>query len=533
MTRTKLDTPAFADQSVDSRNIADGAVQAQDITDGTVSVDKLNDTLDLSSKTVTLPNTSVANTKLANSAFTINGSSVALGASLNVTLFVEWQAVTVADGSTTLTAQAGKGYFLDTNTGVIEVFLPTSPSRGDTIILVDYSGTFATNKCIVNTGTQNLDSTVYPEYKVETNNSIVQLVYVDSTKGWQVTLSQAAGTTPDQTGIESGGGYDTVTFVEATGGTVLTVNDFKTHIFTGSSNFVVSGVATTSSCNVAEYLVIGGGGGGGKHGTASGAVQGAGGGGAGGWRHFSSLACTSPTKGPAGITLSAGTYPITVGAGGAQSSNNSCLGASGGNSIFSTITSTGGGGGGSQSSSPAGNGANGGSGGGGGGVPGPQGQSAGGSGNTPPVSPSQGSDGGNGSARTVAPASNSGGGGGGGASQAAPDNSQHKDDGGPAGNGQFVVGGFFGPTAPSYGQSPSPLAPNGRYFSGGGGGGSANTPGGQGQPGAGGGGIGGNASNPHGAGTANTGGGGGGPSSTTCQLGAGGSGIVAIRYKFQ
>ena len=32
MTRVKLDTPAFADQSVDSRNIADGAVQDQDIT---------------------------------------------------------------------------------------------------------------------------------------------------------------------------------------------------------------------------------------------------------------------------------------------------------------------------------------------------------------------------------------------------------------------------------------------------------------------------------------------------------------------
>ena len=27
MTRVKLDTPAFADQSVDSRNIADGTIQ--------------------------------------------------------------------------------------------------------------------------------------------------------------------------------------------------------------------------------------------------------------------------------------------------------------------------------------------------------------------------------------------------------------------------------------------------------------------------------------------------------------------------
>ena len=29
---------------------------------------------------------------------------------------------------------------------------------------------------------QNLDSTVYPEYKFETNNSIIELVYVDSFK---------------------------------------------------------------------------------------------------------------------------------------------------------------------------------------------------------------------------------------------------------------------------------------------------------------------------------------------------------------
>ena len=44
--------------------------------------------------------------------------------------------------------------------------------------------------------------------------------------------------------------YDTVTFVEATGGTVLTSGDFKTHVFTGSSNFVVSGISTTASKTV-------------------------------------------------------------------------------------------------------------------------------------------------------------------------------------------------------------------------------------------------------------------------------------------
>ena len=101
--------------------------------------------------------------------FTISGTSVSLGASSSIGVLVSWQAVTVADGSTTLTAEAGKGYFLDTNTGVIEVFLPSSPNRGDVIILVDYSGTFATNQAIINTGGQLIDSTAGPDFKLTTN----------------------------------------------------------------------------------------------------------------------------------------------------------------------------------------------------------------------------------------------------------------------------------------------------------------------------------------------------------------------------
>ena len=166
MTRVKLDTPAFADQSVDTRTIKDGTIIAQDVSG------------------------SITNAKLTNSSISVNGSSVSLGGSLTTTIFLDWQAVTVADGSTTLTAQAGKGYFLDTNTGVIEVFLPTSPSRGDTIALVDYSGTFATNKCIINTGGQLIDSTAGPDFKLTTNNTIAELKYIDANKGWLVILNQ-------------------------------------------------------------------------------------------------------------------------------------------------------------------------------------------------------------------------------------------------------------------------------------------------------------------------------------------------------
>ena len=54
----------------------------------------------------------------------------------------------------------------------------------------------ATNQLIINTGGQLIDSTTGSEFKVKTNNSIVELVYVDGNKGWQVILNQAAGSTP-------------------------------------------------------------------------------------------------------------------------------------------------------------------------------------------------------------------------------------------------------------------------------------------------------------------------------------------------
>jgi adenine C2-methylase RlmN of 23S rRNA A2503 and tRNA A37 len=49
---------------------------------------------------------------------------------------------------------------------------------------------------IINTGGINIDSTVGSEFKVTTNNAIVECVYVDSAKGWLVYINQAAGTTP-------------------------------------------------------------------------------------------------------------------------------------------------------------------------------------------------------------------------------------------------------------------------------------------------------------------------------------------------
>ena len=50
-----------------------------------------------------------------------------------------------------------------------------SPSRGDTIVLADYSGTFSTNKVIIDVQGQLLDSTAGQYFKLETNNKLLVL----------------------------------------------------------------------------------------------------------------------------------------------------------------------------------------------------------------------------------------------------------------------------------------------------------------------------------------------------------------------
>jgi hypothetical protein len=128
----------------------------------------------------------------------------------------------------------------------------------------------------------------------------------------------------------------------ATGGTVTTVGGYRYHTFNSSGSFVTAG-ATSSDV---EYLCVAGGGSGGGYG---------GGGGAGG-------AIDSNQTFSAGVT-----YTVTIGSGGAAFANHTQQGNDGTSSSISgtgisTVSSTGGGGGGTASS----NGKSGGSGGGGG-----------------------------------------------------------------------------------------------------------------------------------------------------------------------
>ena len=446
---------------------------------------------------------------------TNNGTASGFGA----TGAVSWD-TTVK--TSTFTATAGEGYFVNTTSGAITVNLPAG-TAGAVVGIKDYANTFDSNNVTVApNGSDKIAGVNSSDGLLSTEGIAVTFVFVDSTKGWLVTDS----------GLQSD--LPTAEYITATGGTVLTCGNFKTHVFTGPGTFCVSSTGNPSGSNSVEYLVVAGGGSSGRYIV--------GGGGGGGFRTYTDLGSASPLNAPAKLPVSAQGYPITVGGGGAGIGTPGQSPAPGGNSqgnqgstsSFSTISSAGGGSGGNDGAA----GGNGGSGGGTG-----RNNSCAGQGNTPPVAPPQGQNGGD------APGGSNGGGGGGGAggTGSASPNSPTPKIGGPGGSGSFVPDGFFGPTAPSYGQSPTPLAPNGRYFAGGGGGSSYDTCG-YGGPmnngGAGGGGAG-TVARPGGSpisicdgvpGTVNTGGGGGGPgvsSGFSAAGGAGGSGIVVIRYKFQ
>jgi len=427
----------------------------------------------------------------------------------------DWQSVVTADGSTATTAVAGKGYFIDTTSNTHTVTLPASPNQGDSIAIRDYAGTFGTNNVTVDRNGNNIKGSA-ANLDLTINGSTTELFYVDSTKGWLLTLEGKVAS-----------GSSAPSYITATGGTIANDGDYKVHTFTGDGCFVVSSVGNSAGSNSVMYLVVAGGGGGG---TVSG-----GGGGAGGF------VTSGNVPGGLGEPVAVTTYPIVVGGGGTgQSTRGTPPATKGTDSTFSTITATGGGFGGKGNNGgpvPSSQGGPGGSGGGaaynsltcGG---------SGGTGNSPPVFPQQGLTGGSaGPYVNCQPISDLGGGGGGGAASV-------------GGVGEEKAGGMGGA-----GRMSDITGTKTVYASGGGGGvgayGQFSTERPGGAPGnqsptsstalAGGGGKGGTnlnsgtESNGE-AGTANTGGGGGGAGyypTGDPPGGAGGKGIVIIRYKYQ
>jgi hypothetical protein len=292
-------------------------------------------TLGTSGDTISIP----AGVTLANSGTATGFASIA------------WQSTIVT--TSTLTAVAGNGYWIDTTLNACTVTLPGSASVGDQLIFSDYARTWGTNKIIIDSNGLNYQGdpdTLTVEYN--TNGQSVNIVYSGATKGW-IPVSDD----------------------DVTDAPIVPPYDI-------------------------DFLVVAGG--------ASGGADDGGGGGAGGYRTSTQTDIALGTV----ITVTVGDGGAAVGQGthGNNGSDSSISGSS-----LTTITSAGGGGGGFRSDTNNNTGRQGASGGsGGGGAINNAGTSGGtgGSGNTPSVAPSQGNDGG-----TAYGASPYGGGGGGGASQ--------------------------------------------------------------------------------------------------------------------
>ena len=106
-----------------------------------------------------------------------NGSGVLAWAA--VSGGTSWQAVKTS----TFTAVAGEGYFINTTGGAFEMDLPAG-SIGDEIAFIDYAGTFDTNALTIDqNGTEKIAGSTDP-LTVSTERAANTLVYVDGTQGW-------------------------------------------------------------------------------------------------------------------------------------------------------------------------------------------------------------------------------------------------------------------------------------------------------------------------------------------------------------
>ena len=118
--------------------------------DGGISTAKLSNTLDLSTKTVTLPDNSVTTSKISNDAVTVPKLADVLDLTSNTITLPQgvggtnWNNTIITPSNVgSATIAANNGYYIDTTNGSVTINLPTSPSRGDYICFVDYAGTLS------------------------------------------------------------------------------------------------------------------------------------------------------------------------------------------------------------------------------------------------------------------------------------------------------------------------------------------------------------------------------------------------------
>ena len=173
--------------------------------------------------------------------------SLASGATASGFAALDWQTSDIK--TSTFTAVAGKGYFVNTTGGAITVNLPAG-SAGAQIGLQDYAGTWDSNNCIVSAnGSEKIQGDT-SNATFSRDREALQILYVDSTQGWVIT------SVADQGGTQNA-------YVTASGGTETTSGDFKIHTFNSTGTFTVSCAGNSGGSSTVDYLVVAGGGSGG------------------------------------------------------------------------------------------------------------------------------------------------------------------------------------------------------------------------------------------------------------------------------
>ena len=115
--------------------------------------------------------------QVGNNILRTSGVVAATAAGLN------WVSTVVT--ASTLTAEAGNGYFINTTSNTCTITLPSSAEAGDQIVFMDYLRTWGTNKIIIDSNGLNYQGdpdTYTVEY--DTDGETVNIVYSGATKGW-------------------------------------------------------------------------------------------------------------------------------------------------------------------------------------------------------------------------------------------------------------------------------------------------------------------------------------------------------------
>jgi len=130
---------------------------------------------------------------------------------------LSWQDIVTAS---TLTAEAGNAYWIDTTSNACTITLPSSADNGDEIIFADYDRTWGTYGIVLDSNGLNYQGQD-DSYDVEygTDGTALHIVYSGATNGWIPTLDQSVAEVPsisNENGIFGYGNIGTISYLSMT-----------------------------------------------------------------------------------------------------------------------------------------------------------------------------------------------------------------------------------------------------------------------------------------------------------------------------